>query len=39
VHRCIGAPLKRGRELLIVLPYGNPLSPLLEELKKRKKNF
>ena len=28
-----------GRELLIVLPYGNPPHPLLEELKKIKKNF
>jgi len=38
-HRVIGSPLKRGRELLLVLPYGNPPSPLLEEEGKIKKKF
>jgi hypothetical protein len=39
VHRCIGSPLKRGRELLIVLPNGNPPLPSLRKEKKMKKFF
>jgi|TARA_R100001510_G_scaffold29034_1_gene25688 hypothetical protein len=35
----VGSPLKRGRELLIVLPNGNPLLPSLRKEKKMKKFF